>query len=292
MMKLILLFCILFIIPYTHAQTIIQEDFNSQTPGNFSIYAGSPTYPTTIYGNSIYTDPSLNVVIRNTSNTAFENVSYVYYVNVSNNYDFITSFYDSDYLKYYEIIFINKTGVLNQYFIDCDDGVNGYHSSESNLNLNDYKDINGWIKIENNINITHNTLKLNDIEINNINLGVCNYNKTITEIIFNKNYPFYLDNILLSTIQDSEDVNLTSVINWSTSSNGLDLWIAIEKLLRMLIIIFVIGFIIVTIKGIFSNQFHAIIVDLINILIGIIVLVAIYAIITIAGSMLSVLLSQ
>lgn len=210
--KILFLIFSLFFINNVSA-SIFQEDFNTQTSGNFTVISGTPTYLSTFYTYSLYYDPTTNLILRNTT-IGVENISYVYYVNTSNNYDFITSFYDITTTQYYEIIFINKTGTLNEYFTDCDDGINGYHSDIQTLNLSNYKDINGWIKIENIINTTNNILKLNDVEIFNSNLGVCNYSKTITEIIINKNYPFYLDNVILLNLSESSPIQLTGTITF------------------------------------------------------------------------------
>jgi len=216
--KIIFLFLALFWINNVNAQTMIfQENFDTQTSGNFTVFAGTPTYPATFYIFSIYRDPGTNVVLRNTDVNGFENISYVYYVNTSDNYDFITSFYDNTITQYYEIIFTNKTGTLDSYFIDCDDGINGYHSDTQTLNLNNYKDANGWTKIENIINITNNIIKINNVQIFNSNLGVCTYNKTVTEVIFNKNYPFYLDNIILTNTSTS--LSLSGTVTFTDVDN-------------------------------------------------------------------------
>ena len=259
--KIIFLIFSLFFINNAFAEVILQENFNTQTSGNFSVFAGTPTYPETFYIYSIFRDPSANVILRNTS-TGNENISYIYYVNVSNNYNFITTFYNNEtFSKYYEISFRNTSTTSNEYFIDCNDGINGYHSDTQSINLNNYKDENGWTKIENTINTTNNILKINDVEVLNSNLGICSYNKNVTEIIFNRLYPFYIDNILLTNLSDvtipiSSDIIVTSSLTTSRLStcNSTRAYSDIVfPLMGLLLMIFGLGTIFVTLKSGFDG---------------------------------------
>ena len=74
---------------------------------------------------------------------------------------------------------------------------------------------------------------------------------------------------------------------WKQSSSAVDLWISLGRLLMLVVMGLIISFIVITIKGIqngtLGNQFKI----LQNIGIGILILIIIYGVITIIGSMIA-----
>ena len=192
--KYLLIFLLLFFIPFSSANVVFQENFNTQTIGNFSLFAGNYNFIFTIYDYSIYNSAYPNLILRSniiiTNNFSY---NYDFYVGTPLEFDHVTSFYDDTITNYYEFVFSENHGM----YIDCNDGIT-YDYIELPIIISDYKDINNWVHL----NITRIDNFIN-IEANNNNIAsqqfTCNFNPKIIEFITNQAHPQNLfDNFILS----------------------------------------------------------------------------------------------
>lgn len=225
---LFLVFTLLFFINNVSATVIFQENFETQTTGNFSILSGTPTFVTTSpYGYYMLNDLTVTLLVTNTTLPDFLNYEYTFLIKIdaSNQYNFNVDFYNSTYESYVSFLFENHTGVPTKYWLECYNGTDYCGGLNINtVNLSSYRDINNYVKIMLKSDSTNIYLYINDGLINTYPLDITyTSNFTINEIAINKFKPFAFDEVSINTVFSFSDSIIGHVDFIDTTGSTYDL---------------------------------------------------------------------
>jgi len=222
--KIIFLIFSLFFINNVSAEIIFSENFEKQTEGNFTLTAGNPTFITTPPFDYYLNQPigtGFTLSIFNNSIQPFTNFSNTFYVRINsqNNYNFDITYCNIGCNQYILITLQNRTGAGNQnnYYIEFWNGIVLDSSNINTINLSNYNDSFGYVKIESKYQNNQMLLYLNDTLINTYNTSVI-FSSNFTELYYDVSsaFSFGLDEINLNSI--SPTLYYTPIISSLTIS--------------------------------------------------------------------------